>query len=99
MPIVLKYRTTSGFYVEAGGQAGIKIKEQVAGFSSANLAKEIDAAAVGGLGYQSRIGLCLGARYIFGISKVGDFNNLLVNNDFKTALSKPAFFTLFNQAH
>ncbi|PAW92322.1 hypothetical protein CKK33_01960 [Mucilaginibacter sp. MD40] len=95
VPIVLKYRTTSGFYVEAGGQAGIKVKEQVAGFSSTNFAKKIDAAAVGGLGYQSRIGLGIGARYIYGISKVGDFNNLLVNNDFKNSTIQASLFYTF----
>lgn len=95
VPIVLKYRTSSGFYVEAGGQAGIKAKEQVANFSSTNFAKKIDAAAVGGIGYQSKIGLGVGARYIYGISKVGDFNNIFVNNDFKNTTIQASLFYTF----
>jgi hypothetical protein len=83
VPILFKYRTNSGFYVEAGPQASFKVKEDIGGVTDAKFAKKIDFAVAGGLGYQSKIGLGIGARYVYGMQKVqetpsptlGDFKN------------------------
>eukprot|EP01133_Synstelium_polycarpum_P011736 gene11736-13696_t len=83
VPILLKYRTNSGFYVEGGPQASFKVKEDVGGLTDAKFAKKIDFAVAGGLGYQSKMGLGIGARYVYGLQKVqerpspvlGDFKN------------------------
>lgn len=83
VPILLKYRTNSGFYVEAGGQAGFKVKEDIGGVTDAKFAKKIDFGAVCGVGFQSKMGLGIAARYVYGVQKVaetpspvlGDFKN------------------------
>jgi hypothetical protein len=95
VPFLLKYRTNSGFYVEGGAQVGIKLKEEVAGYSGTDFAKKIDAAAVGGIGYQSKIGLGIGARYVYGISKVGNFTSTTINNDFKNTNIQASIFYVF----
>jgi len=83
VPILLKYRTNSGFFVEAGPQAGFKVKEDLGGITDSKFAKKIDFGMVGGLGYRSKIGLGFDARYVYGLQKVqenpspvlGDFTN------------------------
>lgn len=83
IPILFKYRTNSGFYLEAGPQASYKIQEDLGGITDAKFAKKIDFGMAGGLGYQSKMGLGIGARYIYGLQKVqehpsaalGDFKN------------------------
>jgi len=95
VPILLKYRTNSGFFIEAGAQAGMKVKEEVAGESNTNSFKKVDVAAVGGIGYQSKIGLGIGARYVYGLSKVGDFTTTGFNNDFKNNNIQASIFYVF----
>jgi hypothetical protein len=95
VPILLKYRTNSGFYIEAGAQAGMKAKEQVKGLSAGDFAKKLDLAAVGGIGYQSKMGLGIGARYVYGLSKVGDFNASNIKNDFKNNNAQASIFYVF----
>ncbi|BAV07547.1 Outer membrane protein beta-barrel domain-containing protein [Filimonas lacunae] len=95
IPFLLKYRAQSGFFVEAGPQFGMKANEKVAGWSKDDFAKKIDIAAAGGIGYQSRIGLGVGARYIYGLSKVGNFDISNVNNDFKNNTIQASIFYVF----
>lgn len=95
VPFLLKYRTNSGFYVEAGAQVGMKSKEEVSGLNAGDFAKKLDLGAAGGIGYQSKIGLGIGARYIYGISKVGDFDASNINNDFKNNTAQASIFYVF----
>jgi len=95
VPLLFKYRTNSGFYIEAGAQAGIKIKEDVAGLNTDNFAKRVDLGAAGGIGYQSKMGLGLGLRYIYGISKVADVNVSNITNDFKNNAAQASVFYVF----
>jgi hypothetical protein len=95
VPILLKYRTNSGFYIEAGSQVGMKAKEEAKGLSAGDFAKKLDLAAVGGIGYQSKMGLGIGARYVYGLSKVGDFNISNINNDFKNNNVQASIFYVF----
>jgi len=94
VPILLKYRTNFGLYVEAGSQVGIKVKEEVAGFEDTDFAKKIDMGVVGGIGYQSKIGLGIGARYIYGLQKVPEstFANI---NEFKNNNIQASIFYVF----
>jgi hypothetical protein len=94
VPILLKYRTNSGFYAEAGAQASFKVKEDVGGLTDTKFAKKYDVAAVGGIGYQSKIGLGIGARYVYGLQKVADGNTVLVN-DFKNNAIQASIFYVF----
>jgi hypothetical protein len=85
VPIVLKYRTTSGFYIEGGAQTGILLKEEVAGYNSdQKFAKKIEASAIGGIGFQTKMGLGIGARYAYGFTKVSDTPSAALG-DFKNS--------------
>jgi len=95
VPFLFKYRTNSGFYVEAGPQVGMKASEKVAGISTSDFAKKLDLAAAGGIGFQTKIGLGIGARYIYGLSKVSDFDISGVKNDFKNNNIQASIFYVF----
>ncbi|WP_184541966.1 porin family protein [Mucilaginibacter sp. FT3.2] len=95
VPIVFKYRTTSGFYAEAGAQTGILLKEEIAGLNTGEkFAKKIDAAAIGGIGYQSKMGLGIGARYAYGFTKVANTPSATLG-DFKNTTIQASIFYVF----
>ncbi|HWZ04422.1 MAG TPA: porin family protein [Mucilaginibacter sp.] len=94
VPILFKYRTNSGFFVEAGGQAGYKVKEDVGGVTDAKFAKKIDFGAVGGLGYQSKMGLGIDARYVYGVQKVAETPSPVLG-DFKNNSIQASVFYVF----
>ncbi|HEX8022185.1 porin family protein [Mucilaginibacter sp.] len=95
VPFLLKYRANSGFYIEAGPQVGMKAKEDVSGLSAGDFAKKLDLAAAGGIGFQSKLGLGIGVRYVYGLSKVGNFNISSINNDFKNNNVQASLFYVF----
>ena len=95
VPLLLKYRTPWGIYVEGGGQVGFRVREDDGSQSITNFAKKMDLAGVGGLGYQMKCGLGFGARYVAGISKVGDFNSSNISPDFKNAVVQGSVFFIF----
>lgn len=94
VPFLLKYRTNSGFFIEAGPQVGIKVKEEVAGLNGTDFAKKIDMAVAGGIGFQSKMGLGIGARYVYGVQKVADLNVGSLNN-FKNNNVQASIFYVF----
>lgn len=94
VPILFKYRTNSGFYVEAGPQASFKVKEDIGGITDAKFAKKIDFGVAGGLGYQSKMGLGIGARYVNGLQKVQEVPSLLLG-DFKNNSIQASIFYVF----
>ena len=73
VPVMLKYRTAGGFFVEAGPQFSFKISDNIENESIHNFVNDLDLSAGFGLGLQTKGGLGIGARYLVGISKVGDF--------------------------
>jgi hypothetical protein len=95
VPFLLKYRGKSGLYIEAGPQVGLKAKEDVKGLTTGEFAKKLDFAVAGGIGYQSKIGLGIGARYIYGLSKVGNFDISNVKNDFTNNMAQASIFYVF----
>jgi hypothetical protein len=96
VPVMLKYRSNGGFYLEAGPQIGFKVDEKVDG-TSQDFAKSTDLSIAGGLGYHSSIGLGIGARYTAGLSKLGDFNASTTKPDWKNGVIQVSlFYTLFN---
>jgi len=96
VPVMFKYRTNGGFYLEAGPQVGFKLGEDEYG-SVNNFAKNLDLAVNAGLGYHSSSGFGIGGRYSAGISKVGDFTGQNIEPDFKNSVVQLfIFFTLFN---
>lgn len=96
VPVILKYRTESGFYLEAGPQVGFKLSENVSDETIKNFAKALDLSATAGLGFQTKGGLGIGARYLVGLSKVGDFDPPKnIDPDFKNSVIQVgAFITL-----
>lgn len=83
--------------MEAGPQLGFRAHESSSSIDS--LAKSTDLSLAAGLGYHSKIGLGIGARYTAGLSKVGDFKPRNgINPDFKNSVIQLSiFYTLFNK--
>ena len=92
IPIMLKLRTSGGLYVEAGPQFSFKTGEDVKDQTIDQFSKNLDLSLGAGLGYQSEGGLGIGARYMAGISKVGNFNSHNINPDFKNSLLQLSLF-------
>jgi len=98
VPVMLKYRSSGGFYLEAGPQIGFKASES-SNTVIDSLAKSTDLSLAAGLGFHSKIGLGIGARYTAGLSKVGDFKPQNgINPDYKNGVFQlSVFYTLFNK--
>lgn len=96
LPIMLKLKSSGGLYIEAGPQFGLKISDKVSGVNTD--VKNLDAALAAGIGFHSKIGLGIGARYIAGLSKVGDIDfGGGINPDYKHSnIQVSVFYTLFN---
>lgn len=97
LPIMLKLQSPgAGLYIEAGPQFGLKIGDNASGTNTD--VKNLDAALAAGVGYKSSIGLGIGARYIAGLSKVGDIDfGGGVNPDYKNStIQISLFYTIFN---
>ena len=87
VPVMLKYRTEGGFYLEAGPQVGFKLSEDITGQTVEDFAKNLDLSVGAGLGFQTKGGLGIGGRYLVGLSKVGDFEpSQGVDPDFKNSV-------------
>jgi hypothetical protein len=97
IPVMLKFRSIGGFYVEAGPQLGFNVNSKVSG-TGEDFAKSTDLSIAGGLGYHSPIGLGIGARYTAGLSKLGDFDASNPGNpNWKNGVIQVSvFYTLFN---
>ncbi len=96
VPVMLQYITEGGFYLEAGPQIGFKASEDIPDNTIENFAKSTDLAIGVGLGLQSKAGIGIGARYLAGLSKVGDFDANNLDPDFRNStIQASLFFTLF----
>lgn len=93
VPILLKYRSNSGFFIEAGPQAGFKIKEDLGGITDAKFAKKIDFGILGGLGYRSKIGLGFDARYLYGLQKVQEVPSAALGDFTNNSIQASIFYT------
>lgn len=77
LPVMFKYKTPAGFAIEAGPQIsylssanGDKNTGSEVDLKDGEFVKDIDFAVVGGVGYTSRIGLGLHAKYSYGFTNV-----------------------------
>lgn len=96
IPILLRYKTHSGFYVEGGAQAAMLISEDLPGLrGDQKFAKKVDAGAVGGIGFHSKIGLGVGVRYIYGFTEIGQADNPIVKPNFTTSTAQASIFYIF----
>jgi Outer membrane protein beta-barrel domain len=97
VPVMFKFKTDGGFYIEAGPQIGFRVSEDVPNNSIKDFAKSNDLSIAGGLGYHGKSGFGIGARYIAGLSKVGDFNSNNIDPNFKNSVIQAGiFYALFN---
>ena len=93
VPVMVKYRMAGGFYLEAGPQFGFKINDDIGNSTINDFANNLDLSIGAGLGFQSKGGLGIGARYMAGISKVGDFQGASnIDPDFKNSLIQLSLF-------
>ncbi len=94
LPIMLKLRSTGGLYVEAGPQFGLKVGDKISGINTD--VKNLDASLAAGVGYHGNSGFGIGARYIAGLSKVGDIDfGGGVNPDYKNSIIQASVFFTF----
>lgn len=74
VPVLLKYKTASGFFVEAGPQAGFllsaKVKSEGVSTDIKDSFKSTDIAGVFGLGYMSPLNIGVDARYNLGFTNL-----------------------------
>jgi hypothetical protein len=98
IPVMAKLKFNSGLFIEAGPQVSFKLGEDVPNSNIDNFAKNLDLAVGAGLGYHGKSGFGLGARYLAGLSKVGDYSETALRNpDFKNSgVQIYAFLALFN---
>jgi hypothetical protein len=92
VPVMFKFKAKGGFYFEVGPQASFRASSDVPDQSINNFAKNLDLSGAVGIGYQSPIGLGIGARYIAGISKVGNFSGQAIDPDFKNSVIQASIF-------
>lgn len=80
LPLMVQLQTPGGFYVELGPQLGYMLdaRYQPASGSETDLEEytdKFDFSINGGLGYMTRVGLGIGARYNYGITNAMDSKN------------------------
>lgn len=76
VPVLLQYKTPSGFFLETGPQIGFLIsakrKNNGANADIKNELKSTDYAWVGGLGYKSTMGIGASARFDYGFANIAN---------------------------
>lgn len=93
VPVMAQYRFPSGFFLEAGPQVGFKISDNIEKQTIENFAKDLDLSAAAGLGFKTKGGFGLGARYTVGLSKVGDFEpSSNIDPDFKNGVIQASVY-------
>lgn len=98
VPILLKYKTDFGLYLEAGPQVGILVDEDFTSLginSDTEFAEKIDGGAAAGIGYQFQNGLGIGARYYMSFTDVTKIKTAGVNSDFQNNTAQVSLFYIF----
>lgn len=86
VPVMIKFKPTGNFYLELGPQVSFKLGEDVGDQTINEFAKDLDLSIGAGLGIQGKSGFGIGARYMAGLSKVGDFTSSSIDPDFKNGV-------------
>ena len=98
VPILLKYKTDFGLYLEAGPQIGILVDEDFTSLginSSTKFAEKIDGGVAAGIGYQFQNGLGIGARYYLSLTDVSKVKTAGFNTDFQNNTAQVSLFYIF----
>lgn len=94
LPLMFQAQTSSGFFVELGPQFGYllsaKTQNDAAGANDdktdiKDYLDKFDFAVNGGIGYMTRIGLGINARYVYGLTNVLDVKNNNSGSTFYTS--------------
>jgi hypothetical protein len=97
VPVLLRYRFNGGFYLEAGPQVSFPLNANVDGQDVEDFADDLDLAFDAGLGFHSDMGLGIGARYVIGLSKLGNFDPGTTEPNVKNGVAQiSVFYTFFN---
>jgi hypothetical protein len=99
VPVMAKYRFTGGFYLETGPEINFNVSNSSwQNQSVKNITNSAEFAWGAGLGYQSPIGLGIGARYNVGLSRVDNVSNASWNdvNLHNSGFQLDLFWTIFN---
>ena len=104
IPILLRFKSASGLFIEAGPQANMLITddEDFADYLGVKkFADKIDAGVAGGLGYEFQKGpikgLGISARYYMGLMDVGKFSSSSVKPDFKNSVAQVSISYAFGK--
>ena len=95
VPIMLRYKTPIGIFIEAGPQVNAYVDDNVDHTQYKNFAKKIDYGVSGGLGYQSPMGLGISVRYTAGLADVGDYSSSAIKKDFRNNVAQASIFYVF----
>jgi hypothetical protein len=98
VPILLKYKTNFGLYLEGGPQVGILVNEDFTSLginSDTKFAEKIDGGVAAGIGYQFKNGLGIGARYYRSLTNVTKVKTAGINNDFQNNTGQVSLFYIF----
>ena len=102
LPIMFQWKATNGFFLELGPQASYLLKATQEVNSTEEDVKDqldkFDIAAAGGVGFMSRIGLGIGARYIYGLSDVREDNGTNLTGELKNRVFHVGLFYHFGAA-
>ena len=97
IPIMVQYHF-GNIYLEVGPQVGFKLDEDAPDSISGDFAKSSDVAIALGLGYETKMGLGINARYTMGLSSVGNTDSPDYSSDFKNGVFQVGlFYTFFNK--
>lgn len=72
VPVLVQYKTASGFFIETGPQIGFLISAKLNSQDWKDQVKSTDYSWVGGLGYKSTMGIGGSVRYDFGFFNVSN---------------------------
>ncbi|WP_231940454.1 porin family protein [Filimonas lacunae] len=95
VPLLLKYKTQSGFFINGGPQFNIRVSQYIMNYKLPLGSSSIEMSLAGGIGYRMTPGCGIEARYIKGITNTGQYlkdNANLVN--FKTNVFQVSLFWL-----
>jgi hypothetical protein len=99
LPIMLQWKSPSGLYFELGPQASYLLKATqdngTTDVSNKDRFDKFDIAASGGVGFMSRIGLGVGARYNYGLSNTLEDNGTNSTSELKNRVISVGLTYLF----
>ncbi len=96
VPVMLKLKASGGFYLEIGPQFAYRSSERIPEQNFGSFTRNLDLSAGLGMGYQSRAGFGFGARYLVGLSRVGDFSGRDISPDFRNSVLQLSLFWMFH---